>query len=63
MEKKRNLLGVDQDPERADEAISGRKSEPITRRGFLNRAGVTAVTLALGAHIPNSRYTPAACRP
>lgn len=41
-----------EDPERADWLIWGRQVDPITRRGFLQKTGLLAMTAFLGAHIP-----------
>ncbi|MCB1227829.1 MAG: sulfite oxidase [Verrucomicrobiales bacterium] len=52
-----------QDPVRADERIWGRRSDPLTRRGFLNRGGLAALTAALGARIVFSDKMPAGLIP
>jgi DMSO/TMAO reductase YedYZ molybdopterin-dependent catalytic subunit len=47
----------DQDPERADFLVFGRKAE-TDRRGFLKGAGLTAMMLAVGGAIPFARNMP-----
>jgi len=42
----------DEDPEKADETLWGRKTDPVTRRGFLRNSGLAAMAIALGAKIP-----------
>jgi DMSO/TMAO reductase YedYZ molybdopterin-dependent catalytic subunit len=39
------------DPEAADQLLWGRKTDPLSRRGFFRRMGLTAMTTALGAEI------------
>jgi DMSO/TMAO reductase YedYZ molybdopterin-dependent catalytic subunit len=46
------------DPFAADEALWGRRSDPVSRRGFLKGSGLAAMTAALGASIPFARYMP-----
>lgn len=46
------------DPFAADEALWGRSSDPVSRRGFLKGGGLAAMTAALGASIPFARYMP-----
>ena len=48
---------------RADELVWGRKSDPLTRRGFLRGAGLGAMSAALGMSIPFNRYLPAGLIP
>ena len=52
MLKKRGLheLYAD-DPEKADEAVWGRKTDKLSRRGFVNGAGLAAMTAVHGANI------------
>jgi len=52
-----------QDPERADELLWGRKSNPKTRRGFLKNAGLAAMSLALGAKMVFAKNFPAGMIP
>ena len=58
MKKERGIHELYSDPERADTHLWGRKPDPLTRRGFLNRAGLTAMALAVGSHIPFARNMP-----
>lgn len=46
------------DPFGADEVLWGRRSDPVSRRGFLKGGGLAAMTAALGASIPFARYMP-----
>jgi DMSO/TMAO reductase YedYZ molybdopterin-dependent catalytic subunit len=45
-------------PEKADRQVWGRKSDPLTRRGFLEGSGYMAMSAALGAAIPFARFMP-----
>lgn len=47
-----------QDPEKADERVWGRTADPVTRRGFLSKSGLAAMTLAIGAEIPFAHFLP-----
>lgn len=47
-----------EDPEAADHSLWGRRSDPITRRGFLNNTGLAAMGAAIGMTIPFSRNMP-----
>jgi len=40
------------DPEAADQRTWGRRTDPVTRRGFLKGSGLVAMSTALGASIP-----------
>lgn len=51
------------DPQRADALIFGRRSDPITRRGFLAGAGLAAMTAALGARPAYAQNMPAGLLP
>ena len=51
------------DPVGADQKIWGRKVDPLTRRGFLNGAGLLALGSCIGASIPFSRRLPAGLIP
>ena len=51
------------DPIRADELVFGRKSDPVTRRGFLTRGGLVAMSTAIGASIPFAEFMPAGLIP
>ena len=46
------------DPAAAEDKLWGRKTDPLTRRGFAKGAGLAAMTAALGASIPFARYFP-----
>jgi sulfite oxidase len=56
MKNKSILRGIHElyrvNPETADQLIWGREVEPVTRRGFLKKSGLWAMSAALGAHIP-----------
>ena len=62
MKKERPERGIHElyaeDPERADWLLWGRKADPLTRRGFLTRSGLLAMTTILGAHIPFAQNMP-----
>lgn len=51
------------DPEKADADIWGRWSDPISRRGFLKKGGLAAMSLAVCAHIPFFHKMPAGLIP
>ena len=51
------------DPVAADEAVWGRQSDPVTRRGFLTRGGLAAMSAAVGATIPFAHLMPAGLIP
>lgn len=46
------------DPTRADEIVWGRRTDPVTRRGFLRNSGLAAMSAAVGASIPFARFMP-----
>jgi DMSO/TMAO reductase YedYZ molybdopterin-dependent catalytic subunit len=46
------------DPVEADRLVWGRRSDPLTRRGFLNRGGLAAMSAVLGASIPFAHRMP-----
>ncbi len=46
------------DPEAADEIVWGRKTDPVTRRGFLTKGGLVAMSAAVGASIPFAHLMP-----
>lgn len=52
-----------QDPLRADALVWGRRSDPISRRGFLRGSGYAAMSAALGAAIPFAHLMPAGLVP
>ena len=45
-------------PKQADEWVWGRKPEELSRRGFIKRSGLAAMTAVLGASIPFARFMP-----
>lgn len=47
------------DPEKADAEIWGRKTDPLSRRGFLKKCGLTTLAAAVGSTIPFYRHMPA----
>ena len=47
-----------EDPIVADELAWGRKSDPVTRRGFLTGGGLVAMSAAVGASIPFAHLMP-----
>jgi len=53
----------EKDPLAADRQLWGRETDPITRRGFLRKAGLYSITAALGMLIPFERYMPAGLVP
>jgi DMSO/TMAO reductase YedYZ molybdopterin-dependent catalytic subunit len=58
-EKKRGIHELyNADPIAADEIVWGRKTDPVTRRGFLTRGGIVAMSAALGASIPFAKFMP-----
>ncbi len=46
------------DPAKADELVWGRKTDPVTRRGFLKHGGLAAMSAAVGASIPFAHLMP-----
>ena len=46
------------DPVAADDLVWGRKADPITRRGFLTKGGLAAMSAAVGASIPFAHLMP-----
>jgi len=46
------------DPIEADELVWGRKTNPVTRRGFLTKGGLVAMSTAVGASIPFAHLMP-----
>lgn len=46
------------DPVKADDLVWGRKVNPITRRGFLTKGGLVAMSTAVGASIPFAHLMP-----
>jgi DMSO/TMAO reductase YedYZ molybdopterin-dependent catalytic subunit len=45
-------------PDAADELVWGRKSDRITRRGFLSKSSLMAMSAAVGAAIPYAHFMP-----
>ena len=52
-----------QDPIAADKIAWGRESKAVSRRGFLKKSGLLALSTALGMTIPFSRFMPAGLVP
>lgn len=52
-----------QTPETADEMVWGRKADPFTRRGFLEKLGLAAMTSTIGANIVFKDQMPAGLIP
>ena len=52
-----------EDPIKADRELWGRQADPVTRRGFLHKAGLLSLSAAVGMHIPMARYMPAGLIP
>ena len=46
------------DPERADQLVWGRQVDPVTRRGFLKKSSLLAMSAVVGAHIPFAENMP-----
>jgi DMSO/TMAO reductase YedYZ molybdopterin-dependent catalytic subunit len=58
-DKKRGIHELyNADPVAADEIVWGRKTDPVTRRGFLTRGGLVAMSAAVGASIPFAKFMP-----
>ena len=51
------------DPLTADDTLWGRQSDPITRRGFLTKSSLVAMSAAVGATIPFAHLMPAGLIP
>jgi len=47
-----------EDPVAADDLVWGRRTDPVTRRGFLTRSGLIAMSAAVGASIPFAHLMP-----
>ena len=63
-ERKRGIHALYRsDPLAADAALWGRQSDPVTRRGFLTRGGLVAMSAAVGATIPFAHLMPAGLIP
>lgn len=65
--KKKKKLGIhelyQQDPIKADKQLWGRMSDPLSRRGFLQKGGLTAMAVALGAKMVFAENFPAGMIP
>ena len=58
-DKKRGIHALyADDPVKADELVWGRKTDPLTRRGFLQGSGLLAMSAAVGAAIPFAHLMP-----
>lgn len=58
-EEKRGIHELyEADPIEADELVWGRRSNPVTRRGFLTKGGLVAMSTAVGASIPFAHLMP-----
>lgn len=63
-EKKRGIHELYRDdPERADDLVWGRKPDPISRRGFLTKGSLVAMSTAIGASIPFAHLMPSGLIP
>jgi len=51
------------DPVSADEKLWGRQADPMTRRGFLTRGSLVAMSAAVGASIPFAHLMPSGLIP
>ena len=51
------------DPIAADRRLWGRETSALSRRGFLKKGGLVAMSAAIGAAIPFSRFMPAGLIP
>ena len=51
------------DPASADEKVWGRKPDPMTRRGFLTKGSLVAMSTAVGASIPFAHLMPSGLIP
>jgi len=58
-DKKRGIHELyNHDPVAADDLIWGRKTDPVTRRGFLTNSSLVAMSAAVGASIPFAHLMP-----
>ena len=63
-DKKRGIHELySQDPIAADQALWGRTTDPMTRRGFLTGTSLAAMSAAIGASIPFAHLMPAGLIP
>ncbi len=62
MSGKKHQRGIhelyDEDAVKADRVLWGREVDPLTRRGFLKKSGLLAMSAVLGAHIPFAHKMP-----
>lgn len=67
MSRKRKERGIHElyanDPISADFQLWGRRSDALTRRGFLKQSGLAALGTAIGLQIPYARHMPAGLIP
>ena len=67
MEKTRTLFDLQRlyatDPIEADRLVFGRESDPVTRRGFLRNAGLSAMAVVLGGSVVFAKDMPAGLIP
>ncbi len=57
--KKRGIHALyGKDPSEADNLVWGRSVDPVTRRGFLTKGGLVAMSTAVGASIPFAHLMP-----
>ena len=58
-DKKRGIHALyEKDPIEADDLVWGRRCDPITRRGFLTKSSLIAMSTAVGASIPFAHLMP-----
>ncbi|TDF35405.1 molybdopterin containing oxidoreductase [Alteromonadaceae bacterium M269] len=66
-QKEQKSIGIHElygsDPDNADLKLWGRKTDTLTRRGFLRNSGLSALSAAIGASIPFARFMPAGLIP
>ena len=59
MKKKAGLHELySQDASRADDIVWGRKTDPVSRRGFIRGSGLAAMSAVIGASIPFAKFMP-----
>lgn len=63
MKRKKGIHALYHDPEEADETLWGRKSNSKSRRGFLKKASLTAMSMAVGGKIVFAENMPAGLIP
>lgn len=59
----RGLTELYEDPERADALLWGRRTDGLSRRGFIGGAGLSTLAAVLRAPIPYARFLPAGLIP